>query len=101
MIAADNLLDHAQGELFIADAAYDANSLRERLASEGRTAVIRPNPTRKDPPDYDRHLYKERHLVEIYFNRIKHFRRVATRYDKLADTFLGFVLIASSWLWLC
>ena len=83
-----------------ADTAYDADRLRQRLLDEGFTPVIRPNPTRKDPPDYDRHIYKERHLVEIFFNRIKHFRRVATRYDKLAEKYRGTVLVVSAWLWL-
>jgi transposase len=67
---------------------------------EGKTPVIRPNPTRKAPPEYDRHLYRERHLVEIFFNRIKHLRRVATRYDKLAETYAGFVHLACACLWL-
>lgn len=100
MIAADKLTGHAHGKLFLADAAYDAESLRTRLLEKGITPVIRPNPTRAKPADYDRHVYKERHLVEIFFNRIKHFRRVATRYDKLAETYLGFIHVASTWLWL-
>ena len=100
MTAIDKLLDHAQGGTFLADTAYDADRVRKRLEDMGILAVIRPNPTRKNKIDYDRHLYKERHLVEIFFNRIKHFRRVATRYDKLAETYLGFVHVACMSLWL-
>jgi len=63
-------------------------------------AVIRPHPSRNAPADYDKHDYKERHLVEIFFNRIKHFRRIATRYEKTARNFLAMVYLGCIKEWL-
>jgi transposase len=83
----------------IADRAYDARKLRDWLAARGCKAVIPPNPTRKHPAQYDRAAYKTRNLIERMFCRLKDFRRVATRYDKRADTFLSSVLIAATILW--
>lgn len=83
----------------LADRAYDARSLRDWLAKRGCQAVIPPNPTRKHPHSYDREAYKSRNLVERMFCRLKDFRRIATRYDKRADTFLAAVLIAAILLW--
>lgn len=83
----------------LADPAYDARSLRDWLAERGCEAVIPPTPTRKHPHAYDRHAYKARNLIERMFCRLKDFRRIATRYDKRADTFLSAVLIAATVLW--
>ena len=83
----------------LADRAYDANSLRQELAERQIKAVIPPNPTRKHPHDYDSQVYKSRNLIERMFCRIKDFRRVATRYDKLARNFLAGVLIAATAIW--
>jgi transposase len=62
--------------------------------------VIPPKSNRKKPRDFDKNLYKERNLIERMFNKLKHFRRVATRYDKTASAFLAFVTIAGIFLWL-
>ena len=83
----------------IADRAYDARSLREWLAERGAEAVIPPNPTRKYPTIYDAEAYKTRNLIERMFCRLKDFRRIATRYDKLARNFLAGVLIAAAITW--
>jgi transposase len=83
----------------VADRAYDARSLRDWLAQRGCQAVIPPNPTRKHPHAYDRVAYKSRNLVERMFCRLKDFRRIATRYDKRADTFLAAVFIAATLIW--
>jgi transposase len=83
----------------IADTAYDAMSLRSWLATRGAEAVIPPNPTRKHPHAYDATAYKARNLVERMFCRLKDFRRIATRYDKRADTFLSAVLLAATLTW--
>jgi putative transposase len=83
----------------IADRAYDANSLRDWLSQRGAEAVIPPNPTRKHPHTYDPQAYKSRNLIERMFCRLKDFRRVATRYDKLARNFLAAVLIAAAVTW--
>ena len=83
----------------IADRAYDARRLRDWLAERGCEAVIPPNPTRKHPHRYDAEAYKQRNLIERMFCRLKDFRRIATRYDKRADTFLSAVLIAATLVW--
>jgi transposase len=63
-------------------------------------AVIPPHPRRKAPADYDRHRYKERHLVEWFINKIEHYRRVFSRFEKLTNRYLGFVQFASALIWL-
>lgn len=83
----------------IADRAYDARKLRDWLAERGCEAVIPPNPTRKHPHDYDPIAYRGRNVIERMFCRLKDFRRIATRYDKRADTFLSAVLIAATLIW--
>lgn len=83
----------------IADRAYDAKKLRDWLTERGCEPVIPPNPTRKHPHGYDTQAYKQRNLIERMFCRLKDFRRVATRYDKRADTFLSGVLIAATLIW--
>ncbi len=83
----------------LADRAYDARSLRDWLAKGGVEAVIPPNPTRKHPHAYDAEAYKARNLIERMFCRLKDFRRIATRYDKRADTFLSGVFIAAAITW--
>ncbi len=79
----------------LADKAYDANRLHDLIIQQGGDPVIPPRRHRKRQHAYDRALYKERNRVERFFSRIKQCRRVATRYDKLAETFMGFVKLAS------
>ena len=83
----------------MADRAYDAKSLRDWLAERGAEAVIPPNPTRKHPHAYDAEAYRARNMVERMFCRLKDFRRIATRYDKRADTFLSAVFLAAAVTW--
>jgi len=83
----------------IADRSYDARKLRDWLAQRGCEAVIPPNPTRKHPHSYDPVAYRNRNLIERMFCRLKDFRRIATRYDKRADTYLAAVLIAATLIW--
>jgi putative transposase len=83
----------------LADRAYDANSLREELTRRRIEAVIPPNPTRKHPHRYDKNAYKGRNVIERMFCRLKDFRRIATRYDKRADTFLSAILLAAAVTW--
>jgi transposase len=78
----------------LADKGYDADHLRQDLRAEHISPVIPGRSNRKHPIDYDKDRYKERHLVENAFCRIKDFRRVATRYDKLAANFLSTVALA-------
>lgn len=79
----------------IGDKAYGSQAIRQFIDEQGASYTIPPRENSTDPWDVDWALYKERHLVECFFSKLKHFRRVATRYDKLAKSFLAFVYIAS------
>jgi len=78
----------------IADKAYDSNDFRALLAEMGSKTCIPPRATRTTAIGYSKTTYKKRHRVENFFQKIKRYRRVATRYDKLAETYFGFVLLA-------
>jgi transposase len=93
------LIEGLAAQHVIADKAYDVEWFRARLAFCAE-AVIPARAFRKDPIPHDKDLYKERHLVECFINKIKHFRRVATRYDKTATAYLAFVAVASFMVWL-
>ena len=100
LVAARPLLDAVpHPQRLLADASYDAGKLRRWLSERGAEAVIPPNPTRKHPHGYDAEAYKRRNLIERMFCRLKDFRRIATRYDKLARNFLAGVLIAAAVTW--
>ncbi len=88
------------GTVLLADRAYDSNALRERLADRGAWGNIRAMPQRLDPPTFSKRLYRERNLVERFFNKLKQFRGVATRYDKRDDNYLASVKLASLRIWL-
>lgn len=79
----------------IADAAYDSDALRQHVRSLGAWPCIRPNPTRKRKKRYDRQVYRRRNVIERFFCRIRRCRRVATRYEKKAANFAGFVYLAA------
>lgn len=83
----------------IADKAYDTDRLRSLLAEQGIEAVIPSIARRKPLLAYDREAYRQRNLIERMFNRLKDFRRIATRYDKLASNFLAGILIAAAIVW--
>ena len=82
----------------LADKAYGTNAIREYIESKNAFYTIPPKSNALEPWYCDFHIYKERHLIECFFNKIKAFRRVAARYDKLASSFLAFVYIASIWI---
>ncbi len=85
----------------IADAAYDADPLRALIADDlGAIAHIRANPSRTGKPPIDWRLYKERHQVECFFNKLKRFRRIALRCEKTVTAFMGFVHLACAMIWL-
>jgi transposase len=85
----------------IADAGYDADALRRFIAEDlGATAQIKQNPTRAGQKAIDWALYKERHLVECFFNKIKRFRRIALRCEKTLPSFRAFVAIACAMCWI-
>ena len=83
-----------------ADKAYDTDAIIEHLAANEIQAVIPPKSNRIVTRSFDQHLYKNRNLGERFFCRIKHFRRIATRYDKLAERFASFVALAAAIIWL-
>lgn len=85
----------------MADAAYDADHLRQFIANDLRaSAQIKQNPTRTAKQPIDWTLYKERHLVECFFNKIKRFRRIALRCEKTVSSFSAFVSLACAMVWL-
>lgn len=85
----------------IADAAYDADRLRAFIADDlGATAQIKPNPTRSRTRHIDWSLYKERHLVECFFNKIKRFRRIALRCERTVSSFKAFLDLACAMVWI-
>lgn len=95
------LLDHLCPQtIVLADKAYDADRIRELIQKQSATPNIPANRNRRRKPCFSERLCRERNLIERFFSRLKHFRRVATRYDKLAVTFLAMVQLASMRLWL-
>lgn len=94
------LLDGGKSKDVIADRGYDADWVVELIEEQGSRAVIPPKKNRKAPRDYDKEMYKKRSVVEQFNNRIKQFRRVATRYEKTAVCYLGMVLLACIVVWL-
>jgi transposase len=97
---ADRLLESIETGYVIADKGYDSERVLEKVKELGAIAVIPPRSNRKVQREYDRQLYKERNLIERTFNRLKHCRRLATRYDRKALYFSSFVYLAASLLWL-
>ena len=94
------MLEGLKAEFVVADRGYDADYVVAAIQKIGAEAVIPPKKNRKVLRAYDEHLYKERNLVERLFNKLKNFRRVATRYDKLDVIFLAFIHLTSIYLWL-
>jgi len=97
---ADLLTALVAGQVLLADRGYDSDALRESLAERGAWANIKPMPNRKNIPSFSPLLYRARNLVERFFNKLKHFRAVATRYDKRADNYLASVKLASARIWM-
>jgi transposase len=88
------------GHILLADRAYDSDALRQNLAERGAWANIKPMPGRKNLPAFSRFLYRYRNLVERFFAKLKHYRAVATRYDKNPDNYLASVKLASLRIWM-
>ena len=94
------LLGEDRPGIVLADAAYDADHIRVALDRIGARAVIPNNPSRTKKHPFDRHLHRERHLIECCFAKLKQFRRVATRYEKTARNYLAIAAIAATLLWI-
>ena len=86
--------------MLIADRGYDADWIRDLVWQRGGFANIPPKRHRKDPIVFSPYLYRDRNRIERFFNKLKHFRRIATRYDKLAANFLALIKLACCRLWL-
>jgi len=103
--AADNpqakvLIEGKPSDHVIADKAYDANDTIKAIEDQGAIPVIPPKASRKNQREYDLALYRERHLVECFIGKIKHFRRLFSRFDKLQNRFLSFLQFVSTIIWL-
>ncbi len=99
--AAEPLLENLQeGDILLADKAYDSDAIRNTVANKNAWANIPAMPQRKETFAFSSFLYRERNLVERFFNKIKHFRAVATRYEKHAENYLALVKLASIRIWI-
>lgn len=97
---APTLLEGQQGDAVLAGKAYDSNALRATIAGMKADAVIPSNRTRKITIPHDAVAYKQRNRIERCFNRLKHFRRFATRYERRTIHFAGFTFLAAALIWL-
>ena len=88
------------GQTLLADRAYDSDALRETLAERGAKANIKPMQRRVNIPKFNKRLYKKRNLVERFFNKLKHFRAIATRFEKHDANYLALVKLASTRIWM-
>lgn len=100
ILAVPALLEGQHPKAVLADRAYDANSLRQNLKTIGATAVIPSTRSRKTPIPHDPVVYRLRNRIERCFNKLKHFRRFATRYDRLPTHYMAFIHLAASMLWM-
>ena len=89
----------AAAKSLLAGAIYDSDAFRAFLTGRGTTPVIKQNPTRKRFHPFDKTAYKGRHIIERAFSHLKDWRRVATRYDKLARNFCSTAIIATILIW--
>jgi transposase len=98
--AADMLDGLGPGQILLADRAYDSDGLRNTLAERGAWANVKPIPRRINIPAFSPFLYRYRNLVERFFNKIKHFRAIATRFEKHDANYLALVKLASARIWM-
>src|SRR5207302_11281614 len=98
--AADMLADLGQGDILLADRAYDSDQLRQSVADQGAWANIKPMPNRVNVPAFSAFLYRYRNMVQRFFSKLKHFRAVATRFEKHAANYLALVKLAASRIWM-
>lgn len=95
----ESVTDYPMPRELLADAGYDSDDNRDGLLLHGVLPVIKPMPNRKNIPVFDRKSYKNRNCIERMFNKFKQFRRIATRYDKTASSFTGFLNLAAINSW--
>jgi len=97
---ANALIEGFNVDFVLADKGYDSNDFIEKIEVIGAVPVIPPRCNRNEMREYDHHLYKERNLVERLFQKLKQFRRIATRYERLAQNYLSMLHLASALIWL-
>ena len=97
---AEALIKGIPSDYVIADKGYDADAFIHSIQQAGAIPVIPPRSHRKTPRYYDKHLYQDRNLVERLFQKLKHYRRIATRYERLAVTYMAMLSLASTIIWL-
>ena len=98
---ADILIGDIAAGILLADKGYDADArVLDRLEAAGIEPAIPPKSNRGAAREYDKALYKARHLIENFFEKLKHYRAIATRYDKTATAFLGAIHLAAAIIWL-
>jgi transposase len=99
--SASDMLDQlGAGQILLADRAYDSDALRKSMADRGAWANVKPMPGRVNIPAFSPFLYRYRNLVERFFNKIKHFRAVATRFEKHDANYLAVVKLAAARIWM-
>jgi transposase len=98
--ALDMLSSLGKGQILMADRAYDSDDLRRTMTAQGAWANIRPMPNRVSVPAFSPFLYRYRNHIERFFNKLKHFRAVATRFEKHDDNYLALVKLASARIWM-
>jgi transposase len=98
--AADMLDTVGPGQTLLADRAYDSDALRQSLANRGASANVKPMPHRVNIPPFSPYLYRFRNLVERFFDKLKHFRAIATRFEKHDANYLALVKLAAARIWM-
>jgi transposase len=98
--AADMLGSVGAGQTLLADRAYDSDALRQTLAERGAWANVKPMPRRAKVPTFSSYLYRFRNLVERFFSKLKHFRAIATRFEKHDANYLALVKLAAARIWM-
>jgi len=96
---AERLLENVQSEAILADKGYDTDRILAHADQSGAVAVIPPKANRKIQREYDRDLYKQRNWIERAFNRLKYYRRIATRYDRKTLYYASFLYLAAALCW--
>ena len=94
------MIEGFQADYVIADKGYDSDAFVQAINSTGAEAVIPPRSNRKKMRSYDEELYKDRNLVERLFQKLKHYRRIATRYERLARNYFSMLALVSTVIWL-
>ncbi len=97
---AENLVNDFEFEVLIADKGYDSEQFLETVIHSGSIAVVPSRANRTEPREIDQYLYRERHLIECFINKLKQYRRVFSRFETLSKNYLSFIHFVSSLIWL-